>query len=221
MSALTFTLKANANQTIDCRQLTPDLLKGQSVADIKAIKLGRQTVADLFDVSGDDASQIIFKKTHPNMHYIGHKMKVGSITIVGDAGDFLGAEMQGGALICKGNTGERTANLMRRGMLLVEGNVGEYCASSMKAGTVGVLGKTSARLGYGMKRGTLLLANKPAEQATWLDCGLHTLPFLNILYQSFQQLDTQFSTLTQKRVHRWMGDTAGIGKAEILILQPE
>jgi formylmethanofuran dehydrogenase subunit C len=89
----------------------------------------------------------------------------------------------------------------------------------MRAGTVGVLGSTSARLGYGMKRGTLLLANKPAEQATWLDCGLHTLPFLNILYQSFQQFDTKFAAISLKRVQRLMGDASGIGKAEMLILQ--
>lgn len=128
--------------------------------------------------------------------------------------------MQGGVLICKGNAGERTADLMRRGILLIEGNVGEYCASSMKAGTVGVLGNTGARLGYGMKRGTLLLAKQPEGQATWLDCGQHTLPFLNIMYQSFQQYDTKFASIDQRRVQRWMGDASGMGKAEILVLQP-
>lgn len=220
MSALTFTRKDSINQAIDCKQLTPDLLKAKSLTDIKAIPLAAQTVGDVFDVSGDDKTHVIFKNTNNQMHYMGHRMKIGSITIEGDAGDFLGAEMQGGVLICKGNVGERAANAMRRGILLIEGGVGEYCASSMIAGTVGILGKTSPRLGYGMKRGTLLLAQKPTEQATWLDCGLHTLPFLNILYQSFMQLDTQFAALSQKRVHRWMGDAAGIGKAEILWLQP-
>jgi len=107
---------------------------------------------------------------------------------------------------------------MRRGMLLIEGDTGEYCASNMKAGTLGVLGKTGARLGFSMKRGTLLLAQAPASQATWLDCGWHTLPFLNILYQSFKSLDTRFATLTQMRVKRWVGDVSGLGKAEILVL---
>lgn len=219
MSALTFTCKENAQQSIDCKQLTPDFLNGKSVGEIKEIRLGAGTVSDVFDVNGDDATQVVFKNTTNQLHYIGHQMKTGSITIEGDAGDYLGAAMQGGVLICKGNAGERAADLMRRGILLIEGNVGEYCASSMKAGTVGVLGKTGARLGYGMKRGTLLLANKPTEQATWLDCGLHTLPFLNILYQSFQQLDTKFAAISQKRVQRLMGDASGMGKAEVLILQ--
>lgn len=219
MSALTLTYLAETPQAIDCRTLTPDVLANQSIAAIKAMPLEGQTVGDIFAISGDDASQIVFKNTHAKLHYIGHQMKTGSITVAGDAGDYLGSKMQGGVLICKGNAGERAADLMRRGILLIEGNVGEYCASSMRAGTVGVLGNTGARLGYGMKRGTLLLAKPPAEQATWLNCGLHTLPFLNILYQSFQQYDTKFANITQKRVQRWMGDASGLGKAEILVLQ--
>ncbi len=219
MSALTFTLKAHINQSVNCKALTPDQLQGKSIKDIQSIHLGTQNVAELFDLSGEDTSQITFKNTNNHLHYIGHKMKRGVITVEGNAGDYLGAAMQGGVLICKGNVGERAADLMRRGILLIEGNVGEYCASNMQAGTVGILGNFGARLGYGMRRGTLLLAQEPAVQATWLDCGLHTLPFLNILYQSFQQLDTQFFSIKQKRVKRLMGDASGIGKAEILVLQ--
>jgi formylmethanofuran dehydrogenase subunit C len=220
MSALTFTLKDSIHHAINCKKLTPDELQGQSLEAILAISLGSQLkVADLFNVQGDDATQLVFKNSNTQLHYIGYRMKTGSITIEGDAGDFTGAEMQGGVLICKGNTGERTGDTMRRGILLIEGNVGDYCAANMRAGTLGVLGNTGARLGYGMKRGTLLLAQTPAEQATWLDCGLHTLPFLNILYQSFQQLDTKFSCIAQNRVQRWMGDISGMGKAEILVLQ--
>ena len=219
MSALTFTLKNNIDYPIDCRLLIPDLLKDKTNAEIQSIEIGKHTVADLFDVSGDDAKQVMLKNTNKQLHYIGHQMKEGLITIDGDVGDYLGAAMQGGILICKGSAGERAADLMRRGILLIEGDAGEYCASRMRAGTVGVMGKTGAHLGFGMKRGTLLLAQTPLEQATWLDCGIHTLPFLNILYQSFQQLDSKFATIKQNRVKRYMGDASGMGKAELLILQ--
>lgn len=220
MSALTFTLKAADYRGIDCKKLTPDSLHNQSLAFILTISLGNQlTVGDVFEVQGDDATQLIFNNTNAQLHYIGYQMKTGRITINGDAGDFIGAEMQGGVLICKGNTGARTGDAMRRGLLLIEGDVGEYCASNMRAGTLGILGKTGGRLGYGMKRGTLLLTKAPAEQATWVDCGLHTLPFLNLLYQSFQSLDSQFATLRSLRARRWMGDIAGLAKAEMLILQ--
>jgi formylmethanofuran dehydrogenase subunit C len=220
MSALTFTFKASTNRTIDCKKLTPDYLQGKSIDAISSIPLsGQLTVADVFDVQGDDTTTLIFKNTSTQLHYIGYRMKTGSMTIEGDAGNFTGAEMQGGVLVCKGNTGERAGDTMRRGLLLIEGSTGDYCASNMRAGTIGLLGSTGAYLGYGMKRGTLLLSQNPAEQATWLDCGLHTLPFLNLLYQSFQTLDTKFAQLNNKRVRRWMGDVSGLGKAEILVLQ--
>lgn len=219
MSALIFTLKPSVAAKIDCRLLTPNHLQGKTVAEIKAMRLNSHiTVADVFDVTGEVASHILFSKARAVLDYVGYQMKHGQITIEGDAGDFIGAAMQGGILICKGNVGERAGDTMRRGMLLIEGDTGEYCASSMKAGTLGVLGKTGARLGFGMKRGTLLLAQAPASQATWLDCGWHTLPFLNILYQSFQSLDTRFAALTQMRAQRWVGDVSGLGKAEILVL---
>ena len=219
MSALIFMLKPSVSTKVDCRQLTPHHLENKTIAETKAIRLSHQlTVGDVFEVTGEDATHIIFKHARSILDYVGYQMKTGQIVVEGDLGDFVGAAMQGGVLICKGNVGERAGDSMRRGMLLVEGDAGEYCASGMKAGTLGVLGKTSARLGFGMKRGTLLLAQAPMPQATWLDCGWHTLPFLNILYQSFKTLDTRFAALSQMRVQRWMGDMSGLGKAEILVL---
>lgn len=219
MSTLIFTLKSSITQPIDCRVLTPDNLKAKTLDQIKALAVDSQhQVGDIFDVTGEVSVHLLFKKAQPLLHHIGYQMKSGQITIEGNTGDFIGAAMQGGVLICKGNVGERAGDVMRRGLLLIEGDTGEYCASSMKAGTLGVLGKTGARLGYGMKRGTLLLANAPASQATWLDCGWHTLPFLNILYKSFKTFDSKFASLTQMRVQRFVGDVSGLGKAEILVL---
>ena len=220
MAALTFTLKAANKQPIDCSGLTPDHLEGKTLKQIQALKLsGTHTVADYFDVDGDDTHQIIFKNTDQSLSNIGHSMSKGLMTIEGDCGDFLGNEIQGGTIICKGAAGDRVGNKMRRGMILVEGDVGEYCASTMIAGTIGVLGKAGARLGYGMKRGTLLLAKMPEPQATWLDCGLHTLPFLKLLFKSFALQDTKFANLKHARVRRLMGDVSGMGKAEMLVLQ--
>lgn len=222
MSNLIFTLKSSVTQSIDCRVLTPDNIKGKTLDEVKVLHLNTQhRVGDVFDVAGEVSDHVMFKQSQPLLHHIGYQMKSGQITIEGDAGDFIGAAMQGGVLICKGNVGERAGDVMRRGMLLIEGNAGEYCASSMKAGTLGVLGKTGARLGYGMKRGTLLLAHAPEAQATWLDCGWHTLPFLNILYKSFNTLDSKFSAFTQMRVQRFVGDVSGLGKAEMLVLSQD
>jgi len=223
MSALTFTLKSPLTHVLDCSPLTPDKLANltpeqiEEIALISPLSIG--CVGDFFTVSGDDTQQIVFKQAQPCLQHIGQQMSRGLLTIEGDCGDFLGQQMQGGSLICKGNAGERVGDNMRRGLMLVEGNVGAYCASAMMAGTIGVMGNAGARLGYGMKRGTLLLVKNPAEQATWLDCGWHNLPFLNILYQSFKRLDTRFSVISQPRVQRFVGDVSGLGKAEMLVLQ--
>lgn len=222
MSTLIFTLKSNITQPIDCRVLTPDNLKAKTLDEIRALHLDTQhRVGDVFDVTGEVSDRIVFKQSQPLLHHVGYQMKSGQIIIEGNAGDFIGAAMQGGVLICKGNVGERAGDVMRRGILLIEGDAGEYCASSMKAGTLGVLGKTGARLGYGMKRGTLLLTHVPATQATWLDCGWHTLPFLNILYKSFKTLDSKFAMLAKMRVQRFVGDVSGLGKAEMLVLSQD
>lgn len=223
MSHITLTAKA-VSRPVDCRTLLPVALQGKTVAEIAAMQLAANlTVADVFEVSVNDTSEaavLTFNNTTAAHQYIGFGMTNGQIHVAGDAGDFLGAQLQQGILICKGNAGARAGDRMRRGMLLIEGNAGEYCASDMMAGTLGVLGITGEHLGYGMKRGTLLLAQSPAAQATWIDCGFHKLPFLNILYKSFQRLDTRFAQISSQRVQRWMGDMGGLGKAEMLIIQP-
>ncbi len=222
MTALTFTLKNNLNHKLDCSRLTNDVLADKSIADIESMTLEtHHKVADWFTVSGSDASNIVFKDTNQLLTHIGHKMTKGSITVEGDSGDYLGQSMQGGSIVCKGNTGDRAGDKMRRGILLIEGNAGDYCASSLMAGTLGVIGTTGRHLGYGMKRGTLLLTTRPAEQATWVDCGLHTLPFLKLLFKSFSHFDSQFAKLTSTRAQRWMGDISGVGKAEILLLNQD
>lgn len=152
-------------------------------------------------------------------------MRGGLLTINGNAGDFLGAGseglrkgMLGGTVIVKGNTGDRTGDQMRRGLILIEGNTGDYCGSRMIAGTIGVLGNTGAYTGFNMHRGTLLLKKQPQLHASMQDCGTHTLPFLNLLFKSFSNYDSNFNKLNNQRVQRFVGDTAYNGNGEILVL---
>jgi formylmethanofuran dehydrogenase subunit C len=218
MTALIFTLKSGLSHHVDCRQLTPNLLAGLSIAQINAIKLGAQKVSDLFEVSGTDAENIVFNNSTSKLNYIGFKMTRGSITIQGDAGDFLGASLQKGTIICQGNAGDRVGDQMRRGMILVDGNAGDYVASRMIAGTIGVYGKVGSYIGFNMKRGTLLLTQKPSLHATIQDCGTHTLPFLALLYASFKPLASAFNQVKSQRVQRFGGDLACGGVGEILVI---
>ena len=217
-------LKAKTIQhAIDCHALQPERLAGKSASEIADMTISLNLkVGDVFEViETSNSTELRLLGTTANHTYIGFGLKTGQIIVEHDAGDFLGADMQGGVLICKGNAGERVGDSMRRGILLVDGNVGDYCASNFKAGTLGVLGNTGAHLGYGMKRGTLLLGQAPQAQATWIDCGLHSLPFLKLLYKSFAGLDSAFAKVNTLRVQRLMGDVAGLGKAEMLVLQAQ
>jgi len=158
--------------------------------------------------------------------YAACEMKNGYLEIDGNAGDFLGAAlpgnkmgMKGGTILVKGNVGERAGDHMRRGYILIEGNVGDYCGSRMTAGTIAVMGQTGKFLGYAMRRGTLLLWNKPQLQATFNDCGVHTLGFLPILFASFKKLDSSFADASAafNRVQRYAGDMAELGRGEVLV----
>lgn len=268
MSALTFTLKIESRQRIDCSPLTPDNLAEKSIADIAALTLysGNQKlrVDAVFTISGDDASNIVINNSSAKLDYIGRDLKTGRITVHGDAGsylgfsmrkgnivvhgnvdafaasglsgglihihgnvgDFLGAAipgdrkgMKGGMVIVTGNAGDRVGDQMRRGVIFIEGNAGSYCASRMLAGTIGVLGSVAEYVGYGMRRGTILLTKTPVLHSTLQDCGSHTLPFLSLMFKSFNGLPTQFAKLNTSRVQRYAGDIANDGKGEILVLK--
>lgn len=154
-------------------------------------------------------------------------MTGGLLKIDGNTGDFLGGAsaglrkgMRGGVVIIKGNAGDRVGDQMRRGLILIEGNVGQYCGSRMIAGTIGVLGDVGNYAGFNMQRGTLLLAKTPKLHATIQDCGMHTLPFLSLMFKSFTQYNTQFSGIETQRVHRFIGDVACNGNGEILLISP-
>ena len=222
MSALTFTLKPNLVFRLDCRRLTPNTLADLSLTQIKNLSLlntkNSHKVSDFFEVSGENSQNIIFKEANNQLDYIGHKMTSGQIIIEGDCGDFLGANMQGGTIICQGNASDRLGDQMRRGLILIDGNVGDYCGSRMIAGTVGVHGNVGKYTGFAMKRGTIFFKNQAELHATIQNCGSHTLPFLALLFQSFQTLPSKFSSLNNQRVQRFAGDLACDGNGEILVL---
>ncbi|HEU4708057.1 MAG TPA: formylmethanofuran dehydrogenase subunit C [Methylophilaceae bacterium] len=153
-------------------------------------------------------------------------MRNGFLHIQGNAGDYLGGAiagdkqgMKGGTVVVTGNAGDRAGDQMRRGLLLIEGNAGDYCACRMIAGTIGVLGRVGEYTGYGMRRGTLLLTQTPSLHPTIVDCGVHTLPFLSLMFKSFASLPSKFAKIGSNRVHRYAGDIAIDGKGEILVLQ--
>ncbi|MFW5451541.1 MAG: formylmethanofuran dehydrogenase subunit C [Methylophagaceae bacterium] len=168
MSTLTFTLKSTPVQRIDCSPLTADLLAGKSLVEIAAIELvtGNRTerVDSLFDVAGDDSSDIAFAKSTDKLDFIGHNMTSGQILIEGNVGGYLGLFLEGGQIEVTGDTGIYTGCEMKAGQIKVNGNAGDFVGGArpgykngMTGGTVIVAGNTGARTGDHMRRGMILI----------------------------------------------------------------
>lgn len=169
MSALTFTLKHSVPaQRIDMAPLIPDNLAGKAIPDISAIELlcgnRRLPVDSLFDISGDDATNLIIRNANGKLDFIGRAMKQGSITVEGDAGSYLAFQMKKGEIKVNGNADAYAASGMAGGFLRVNGDVGDFLAAAipgdrkgMKGGTVIVAGNAGERAGDQMRRGIVLI----------------------------------------------------------------
>ena len=170
MTQLTFTLKHALTQTLDCTKLTPDVLKGLTVSQIGAISLNNQHVSELFEITGEDTENIVFKNSSHLLDNIGKNMTFGSIAIEGDAGAYLGYGLKNGTIHCKGNAQAFAACNMVSGLLKIDGNTGDFlgAASSglrkgMRGGTVIVKGNAGDRVGDQMRRGLILIEGNAGD----------------------------------------------------------
>lgn len=164
MTQLTFTLKQPLTHSLDCAQLTPDLLKGLSISQINAIALNNQRVSDLFEITGDDTENIVFKNSSLFFDNVGKNMTLGNITLEGDSGAYLGFGLKNGTIYCQGSSQAFAACNMVSGLLRIDGNTGDFLggASSglrkgMRGGTVIVKGNAGDRAGDQMRRGLILI----------------------------------------------------------------
>jgi formylmethanofuran dehydrogenase subunit C len=165
MSALTLTLKNAPAQRIDCSSLTPDVLVDKSVAGIELVS-GNSTVRvdEVFDISGDDANNIVINNGNGKLDFIGKAMTQGSITVNGDAGGYLGQFMEGGDITVNGNSYIYTGCEMKGGQIKVNGNTGDFVGGArpgykngMTGGTIIIAGNSGDRTGDHMRRGYILI----------------------------------------------------------------
>lgn len=168
MSALTLTLREQPGHGLDVSLLSPDRLAGLEPAAIGDLTLyngnRRQPLSSLFDISGDDAQELVILNSNRCLHGIGYGMTSGHIRIEGDAGDHLGQDMHNGLIEVTGNSGHWTASGMRHGMILVSGNCGNFAGAAlpgnrhgMRGGTLLVRGNSGDRTGDHLRRGLILV----------------------------------------------------------------
>ncbi len=169
MSPLTLTLRRDPQQRLDLAPLTPDRLAGSGAAQIAALPLQlgnrRLAVGELFEIRGDDATQLVIRNGSARLDAVGSGLASGSIRVEGDVGDRLGRGMRAGTLVVEGSCGAYAGSAMRGGTIEVRGDCGEFAGSAlpgerrgMRAGTLVVRGTAGDRAGDHMRGGRILVA---------------------------------------------------------------
>jgi formylmethanofuran dehydrogenase subunit C len=176
--------------------------------------------------------------------HLGSAMKGGSILVRGNAGDWLGAEMSGGLIRVQGNAGGQVgaayrgsrkgmksgvilidgmagievAMRMRRGLICIMGRVGDFAGLQMLGGTLFLCGKVGIRTGAWMSRGTIVSFRPIELLPTFQYACTYELMFLRLLLKQLRELGVPLNEPEwQGPVRRYLGDTSGLGKGEILV----
>ncbi|MDG2382492.1 MAG: formylmethanofuran dehydrogenase subunit C [Pirellulaceae bacterium] len=186
--ALEITYRNKCSVPVEVEGIVPDRLVGKELDEIRRepIFVGNEetTLGDLFDVAGDAAEPCIeWHGELAGVHWIGAKMKSGTVRIHGDvgrhvgsemaggeihifgaAGDWLGGELKGGLIHARGGAGHLVGAAYRgsrRGMtggtILVEGGVGNELGHTMRRGLIVVGGGAGDLIGFNMLAGTILV----------------------------------------------------------------
>jgi len=148
----------------------------------------------------------------------------GFLRIRGDAGSGLAGALpgSGGAsgvtVLVEGDCGAMAAQGMRRGLVAVLGGCGAHLGYALRGGTVLVRGPCGSHPGTAMRRGSLLLFDAAARPGpSFVDAGRHDLLWLAVLEHHLTDLGlTDF--LPSRRVRRFLGDLADLGKGELLLV---
>ena len=152
-------------------------------------------------------------------------MRGGWLELRGDTGDLAASAlpgdmdgMRGGTLVLRGNAGSRLADRMRRGNVIVCGDAGDFMASRLVAGTIALAGRCGAHPAYGMRRGSIVFAGiAPAIAPTFLPLHSNADVFWQLLARDLARFGGAFEGLAKRRVARYAGDLAVLGKGELLL----
>ncbi|MGH8743043.1 MAG: formylmethanofuran dehydrogenase subunit C, partial [Burkholderiales bacterium] len=159
---------------VDISPLTPETLAEMNVSKIISLELSRgnskNRLADLFELSGEDAGNLMIKNSCDKLDRIGQGMSRGSIQVHGNTGAYLGVGMKNGAIHVHGDTGVFAASGMKGGQIYIRGDAGDFLAAAipgdrhgMKGGMVMVTGNAGDRVGDHMRRGNVLIEGNAGD----------------------------------------------------------
>lgn len=99
--------------------------------------------------------------------HVGSDMTGGQIRVEGNVGDWLGAEMQGGLIEIRGSAGHLVGGAysgsptgMSGGEILVHGDAGNEVGHSMRRGLIAIGGGLGEMFGFNMRAGTIIAFGK-------------------------------------------------------------
>ena len=154
-------------------------------------------------------------------------MEGGALRVSGSAGDRLGAAaagaskgMSGGEIIVRGSAGREAAARARRGLVVVGGDAGADAARAIIAGTLVVFGRTGANPARGSKRGSLVALGGIDIPATYEYACAYQPGYVRLLLTHLHRrygIDVE-SWALDGTYNRYCGDTASLGRGEILEL---
>jgi formylmethanofuran dehydrogenase subunit C len=175
--SLTLRLRAQSSVPIEVEGITPDSVRGKSLAEIERLEIFQGNVklslAEFFTVSGDPSDEVHdWEGDLAGVHWIGAKMTSGRIVIHGNGGRHIGSEMRGGEIHVLGDAGDWLGGEMHGGLIHVRGRAGHLVGSAyrgsakgMTKGTILVAGDAGNEIGHSMRRGLIAVGGNMGDLA--------------------------------------------------------
>jgi formylmethanofuran dehydrogenase subunit C len=187
---LRLTLRQPSAVPLEVEGITPDAVRGKSVAEIERLEMFQGNVklplAEFFSVSGDAADEVHdWEGNLAGVHWIGAKMKSGRVIVHGNGGRHIGSEMTGGEIHVLGDAGDWLGGEMHGGLIHVRGRAGDLVGSAyrgsprgMTKGSILIGGHAGSEIGRSMRRGLIAIGGNLGDLAgmnmiagTILACG--------------------------------------------------
>ncbi len=175
--ALRLVLKKKATVPLEVEGITPDVVRGLSLAQIEKMEVFEGNVkahlGDFFTVTGDPTDEVHdWEGDLTGVHWIGAKMTSGRLIVHGDVGRHVGSEMRGGEIHVLGNASDWVGGEMHGGLIHVRGKAGQLVGAAyrgstrgMTKGTILIRGNAGHEIGASMRRGLIAIGGNIGDLA--------------------------------------------------------
>lgn len=158
--------------------------------------------------------------------WVGGEMKGGTIHVHGDVGGQIGSAyrggvsgMSGGTILIEGTAGLEVGMRMKKGIIAIRGKVRDFCGLQMKGGTIVLMDGAEIRAGAWMNRGTILSMQPLKLLPTFAHACDYLPAFARMYAKHLRPFGFEIPTMNGN-YRRYVGDSSGLGKGEILTWQP-